>query len=559
MSVIEKVKFAGFDGRKRGFVIPERIMETKGIVEMAENLLIEKPLQIGLGEPLYSTFTNKKGEKRASVVLDFGREMNGGIRLLVSKCSGKDYVKFRITFGESLTEVNSTVGKKGATNDHTARQFTVPVMSFSDQTFGETGFRFVKIELLTPECSVNMKSAVGVFVFRDYDYRGSFECDDEIINKIYDTSVYTVHLCCQGMLWDGIKRDRLVWIGDMMVESKVIHDVFGNVPIVPESLEFIRDLTPVTNWMNSIPSYSAWWLMLVKDWYVYTGDLEFLNRQKDYSVKLIDRFCDIVGDDGEDKLPGYFLDWPTRAYDAESKSGVRALLKMMLFDAVVMCEAWDEKELSEKCKEAIKRLEKRIGEHNGFKQVAAVMSLAGDMDKTAAAEVIEKEETRGLSTFMSYFQLMALARAGREEKAMSLMKEYYSFMLDKGATSFWEDYHTDWNDGSGDILGGKDKTDIHSDYGAYCYKGLRHSLCHGWSAGPVPFINEVVLGVNVLESGCKTIDLRPNLCGLKWAKGVYPTPYGDVKIEHILGADGKISTKFEAPEGVKVTVFGKKA
>ena len=67
MSVIEKVKFAGFDGRKRGFVIPERIMETKGIVERAENLLIEKPLQIGLGEPLYSTFTNKKGEKRASV------------------------------------------------------------------------------------------------------------------------------------------------------------------------------------------------------------------------------------------------------------------------------------------------------------------------------------------------------------------------------------------------------------------------------------------------------------------------------------------------------------
>jgi hypothetical protein len=28
------------------------------------------------------------------------------------------------------------------------------------------------------------------------------------------------------------------------------------------------------------------------------------------------------------------------------------------------------------------------------------------------------------------------------------------------------------------------KKDIHGDYGEFCYKGFRHSLCHGWSSGP---------------------------------------------------------------------------
>ena len=28
------------------------------------------------------------------------------------------------------------------------------------------------------------------------------------------------------------------------------------------------------------------------------------------------------------------------------------------------------------------------------------------------------------------------------------------------------------------------KKDLHGDFGAYCYVGFRHSLCHGWASGP---------------------------------------------------------------------------
>jgi alpha-L-rhamnosidase len=33
------------------------------------------------------------------------------------------------------------------------------------------------------------------------------------------------------------------------------------------------------------------------------------------------------------------------------------------------------------------------------------------------------------------------------------------------------------------------KKDIHDDYGAYCYVGFRHSLCHGWASGPTAFLS----------------------------------------------------------------------
>lgn len=30
----------------------------------------------------------------------------------------------------------------------------------------------------------------------------------------------------------------------------------------------------------------------------------------------------------------------------------------------------------------------------------------------------------------------------------------------------------------------------HDDFGAICYDGYRHSLCHGWSSGVIKFIKE---------------------------------------------------------------------
>ena len=58
----------------------------------------------------------------------------------------------------------------------------------------------------------------------------------------YGNRSYTVHLNMQEYLWDGIKRDRLVWVGDMHPEVMTIHTVFGENEVVRKSLDFAKTL-----------------------------------------------------------------------------------------------------------------------------------------------------------------------------------------------------------------------------------------------------------------------------------------------------------------------------
>ena len=66
------------------------------------------------------------------------------------------------------------------------------------------------------------------------------------------------------------------------------------------------------------------------------------------------------------------------------------------------------------------------------------------------------------------------------------------------------------------------------------------------------WLSEHVLGVQVVEPGCKVIRVQPHLEDLQWVEGSFPTPYGAVEISHKKGADGKIETTVNAPEGIFV-------
>lgn len=100
-----------------------------------------------------------------------------------------------------------------------------------------------------------------------------------------------------------------------------------------------------------------------------------------------------------------------------------------------------------------------------------------------------------------------------------------------------------------DAMSGKDRKNIHADYGKFCYLGLRHSLCHGWSSGFIDFFYSCILGVTSIENAYKTIKIEPHLCGLTYAEGKIPTKYGIIAIKHTV-KDGKIETEKDIPCGI---------
>lgn len=89
-------------------------------------------------------------------------------------------------------------------------------------------------------------------------------------------------------------------------------------------------------------------------------------------------------------------------------------------------------------------------------------------------------------------------------------------MVNEGATSFWEGYDPSWYKGS----------DFHDSLQADAMSGYRVSLAHGWSSGVTPWLMEQILGIHATGPGFSTVDIRPNLIDLQWAKGAEPTPHG---------------------------------
>lgn len=551
MSIMENMPFVASDERVRKFLLPEKIVKTGGNVKNTDALLRAKPLQIGLNENDLCTLSNDGGEN-AFLVLDFGREIHGGIRLLNFVSEKTAYPRVRLTFGESLSEAMSAVGQKGACNDHSVRDFETPLPSYSDQEWGQTGFRFVKIELCEQDAGISLKSALAVFIYRDLEYKGSFRCSDEKINKIYDTAAYTCHLNLQHMVWDGIKRDRLVWIGDMHPEMLTVRSVFGPLDIIAKSLDFASDQAPLPLYMNGMASYSLWWLIIVWDWYFYTGDIDFLKSEGEYARSLLKQLCGKVGEDGGDCLESYFLDWPTHQKPISEKSGVRALLKIALSKGQKLCSALGDKELSALCGEKAEALAKLPPEHQNQKQTAAVAALAGLLSDNEAAKVIKDGGVKGLSSYLLFYTLKELSKTD-PECALSLLKDYECRQLDRGATTFFEDYDVSWEQNAGDILSLSKNEDIHGDRGDYCYKGFRHSLCHGWASGAVPFLAECVAGIEIAEPGCKKIRISPKMCGLGFIDVSYPTPLGILKAE-IKRSDDGFSVEYSAPEGMTVEI-----
>ncbi len=554
MSIVNEFKFIGQDERQRKYILPESVSMIGGTVYNVDSLLVEKPLQIGLNEPDVTTLENGADGEKAYVVLDFGKEIHGGIRLLCFSAVGTAYPHVRLTFGESLSEVFSTVGEKGQTNDHAVRDMIVPVPSYSDQEWGQTGFRFVKVELQDANAKLLFKTIPAVFIYRDIPYIGKFECDDPKINKIFETAVYTCHLNLQNYVWDGIKRDRLVWIGDMHPEMLTTRSIFGPLDIVPRSLDFAKGQTPLPQYMNDMAAYSMWWLLIVRDYYYYTGDEKFIESEKDYFLELLKIFCDKVNDDGTDTIGNYFVDWPTHDKTKAEISGVRSLLRIALQSGAEIAEHFGREKLAETARYKADVLLKISGEHEGQKQVAAFMSMAGMLSLEECEKVIKASGEKGLSSYLLFYTLKELAKSD-SESALELLKNYSYGMLDKGATTFWEDFDPSWAENTGNIteLPSDGLDDIHGDRGAYCYIGFRHSFCHGWASGAVPFLMEEIMGVHIVEKGCKKLVISPKMSGLKYIKGTYPTPYGPVDI-HLEMKNEKVVSNIKAPREIEVLV-----
>ena len=545
------------DPRVRRFMTPRRILWQSEGVTGGENMLVPVEKQVHFNVPQLMTLQST--DKPASVLLDFGVEFHGYVKLFIEYVETQR-AQIRVRFGESAQEAMAELGgEQNATNDHINRDQVLDVGFLSMPEIGPSGFRFVRIDLLTPNASISFKAVTGIFVYRELEYKGSFNSSDALLNEIWNTAAYTVHLNMQEYVWDGIKRDRLVWIGDIHPEVSTIQAVFGFDESVKKSLDLARDESPLPRMMCGITTYSLWWVMVHYIWYMQNGDLAYLQEQQAYLRDLMRLFAGYIDENGNETLDGFrFVDWPSEGDEIAIHAGLQGILCMGMEAGAKLCRILGEEEAAALCEAKVTQLrDAGVPDANGNKRAAAMLLLSGIAqgdDAAALVKMIKETGAQGMSTFLGFYVLNALSEQHETTAALDIIRTFWGAMLSRGATTFWEDFSMDWLEGTGriDELVKPGEKDIHGDYGAYCYKGFRHSLCHGWASGPAAYLSRYVLGVEVLEPGCKKVRIRPDLGDLDFAEGTYPTPYGVIRVRHEKDAAGKIISQIDAPVGVEI-------
>lgn len=495
-------------------------------------------------------------KKNGYVIVDFGKELCGRLHMAFGGCNCEN-ASVRVRLGESVYETCAEIGEKNAGNYHSLRDNRYSVVSWGDVSTSESGFRFARIDNVGCEI-VKLALIYAEESENGLTIKSDFSCSDEQLNEIYKTAERTLSLCVrEDDIWDGIKRDRVSWIGDFYPELLGAYTLYGNIPQFEKVLDCIKYFDG--HWVNDIPSYSAWWIICLEKYFDLSDNGEYVKSVISYVDKIVGDYSDIIGENGavsyeNNKLAyfggnEFFFDWPTNG-QKDSEIGWRYLVLYAMKCASKLFARFGGD--TKKAGDIIESLDKYDYKPSEFKQVTALGVLAGKISADSAKENLMKGGAKGMTSFMSFAIIEALRMVGEGEFALSVIKEYFGSMMNLGATTFWEDFDMEWlKDNPTDLEAMPDgaRKNIHADYGKFCYLGLRHSLCHGWSCGFVDFLYKHILGIVPVKEGYAEITVDPHMCGMSFVEGKIPTEYGVIRVKHKV-VDGKIETTLELPDGI---------
>jgi alpha-L-rhamnosidase len=475
-----------------------------------------------------------------SLLLDFGREVAG--RLFVESASPTP-ATLSIAYGESEIEAMATGLTPGQQGGNYLGTNLIEVPANGAARGPKSGFRYVRIRFLRGAPVTNFKAIRLEGIDYPVQYQGSFESSDPLLNRIWETGAYTAHLCMQDGLWDAPKRDRGRWVGDIDVEGRVLNTVFGDPGILEDTLRRLAEETPPDQHVNGITSYSALWITSLDSLYMHTGDKAFLESQHAALLRILARMDQDIAPDNlltTTKSWG-FVDWAPGLYGFTPDTRIGTNLQYLrgyAAAAQLLKDLGDQPNaakyaarsdaMSLAARSYLDPATQTIGRTWQLNTLAVLDRLATPATPPAGEPIWDqilshvKQDAptdQAISPYFNAYLLDAMASLDHRAEALTWLRAYWGGMLAEGATSFWESYDLRWP-----------KSNPHLSLQADGTSGAFVSLAHGWSSGPTAWLSENVLGITPASPGYNTVNIRPTLLGLDFARGSVPTPHGLISI-----------------------------
>lgn len=407
-------------------------------------------------------------------------------------------------------------------------------------------FRWVEIEGWPgdfPPQSIVRKSA---FASTWDDNAASFECSDEMLNRIWELCRYSIKATTfAGVYVDG-DRERIPYEADAYI-NQLCHYYTDN------DLQMARD---TFDWLMKHPTWPTEWafhmiFMAYAD-YRQSGDTAWVaSRYEALKAKLLlnrARQDGLLVSNEKQVKRDDIVDWPVGERDGfvfkpvntvVNAFHIRSLQKMAEIARAIGkgSEAAEYEAMAAKAHQAFQKIlfdpargAYRDGEGTDhMSQHASLFPLAfGLVPAEHVSAVADYVGKRGMacSVYAAQYLMEGLFSSGAAGRALELITapsdRSWRHMVESGATITWEAWdhkykpNQDWN--------------------------------HAWGAAPANVLPRYVLGAEALEPGWKLARIRPHTGTLTHAKGKIPTPRGPIEVAW--SNEGTFRMTLDLPEGV---------
>ncbi len=452
------------------------------------------------------------------ILFDFGKETFG--HLLISSVGPEE--KLHVSYGESREEAL----------DLPNAQLFEDVTGKTSYQLRQRAFRYIYI-IGSPRVQVEAD-----YEYLPLAYKGSFRCDSETVNEIWDKCAYTLHLNTREVLLDGIKRDRWLWSGDAYQCYNVCNYLFFDKEIVRRTILGLRGRDPIVEHINTITDYSLYWIISLWDYYQNFGDLEFirfiyhravtmmefLKTREDADGLLVKKFDDWI-----------FIDWSEIDKDgpvcAEQMLYIQANKTMAKLSALLEKQAHGYEDKAEALTSLVNRRywdeekggymdsftsgRRNITRHANIFAILYSIATKEQTERIVAHVLCNDAVTKITTPYFEGYELDVMGRLGRLDYIEAMLLSYWKGILDQGATTIWEEFDP--------RLSGTDH---------YAMYGMRYgkSHAHAWGSSPIYLLGRYYLGVYPTSAGYESFAVEPQLGGFGFVEGTVPIRDGLVRV-----------------------------
>jgi alpha-L-rhamnosidase len=453
-------------------------------------------------------------------------------------------------------------------------------------TFGNrNGFRYITREGINRFISLKRRSQRYLFVtFRrqsrpvrirkiqliestyPIDQQGWFSCSEARFDDIYAISARTLKLCMEDTFTDCPLFEQTHWVGDARNEAVFAFSTFGAqdlarrcIRLAAQSLERypIVGCQVPSGWDCLLPAWSFLWGISVWDYYMYTGDRQFLKEMWPAVLRNLAGAEKLL--DGNGLFSGPFwnmFDW-TGIDDKHNTVLHNSMLMVGAINAAVQCarilaDRKEQARLSQLGKNIIGNLNrlwdvkkqaypdsihangsisKSVSMHTSFLSILYDIASPDIYPAALNNTLIPPDEMVKVGApFASMYFYEALEKAGRSNEIIQSIYDNYVPMVEDGATTVWEVFPVSHDRPAG-------------------FPTRSHT--HAWSSAPLYFLPRILLGIASIEPGGAAYAISPHPSGLSWASGAVATPRGPLQIDwDIKGKTLRIQAK--APKGIRL-------